>query len=154
MAKALSSFASGRLTNALASGLAIALLLSPHIVPPCGGTMPMRCHWTFKVEWLLAASILVVAGSLWMIRRAEARRVIGGVLAWFGLLVVAVTQSWVVGLCGHPGSECHQAAHWLWLWAALLASVGVYIALRTRSSADRAAVSDPWEDSDKPEKAA
>jgi hypothetical protein len=141
----------GRLTNGLASGLAFALLLSPRFVAPCSGTMPMRCHWTFEVEWLLAVSVLVVSGSLWIVRRAEARRVVGAVLAWFGLLVVAVTQSWVVGLCGHPDMACHHTAHWLWLWAGGLVALGVTIAVQLRpGSKIVVAAPDPWESSNTP----
>jgi len=143
--------ARGWLANGSASGLAIALLLSPRLVPPCDGTMPMRCHWTFEVEWLLAISVLVVAGSLWIVRRAEARRVIGAVLAWFGLLVVAVSQPWVVGLCGHSDMACHLTAHWLWLWAACLVAVGVTIAARVRTGRNVVVhVHDPWESSNTP----
>ena len=114
----------------------------------------MRCHWTFEVEWLLATSVLVIAGSLWIVRRADARRVIGAVLGWFGLLVVAVTQPWVVGLCGHPEMACHHTAHWLWLWAGCLVAVGVTIAARVRTDkTDKNVVvptHDSWESSKTP----
>ena len=116
----------------------------------------MRCHWTFQVERLLAISVLFVAGSLWIVRRADSRRVIGAVLAWFGLLVVAVTQSWVVGLCGHSEMACHQTAHWLWLWAGCLVAVGVTIAARMRTDRNVvgpvvvAPVYDPWESAKTP----
>jgi hypothetical protein len=142
------------LANGLASGLALALLLSPRFFPPCAGIMPMRCHWTFEVEWLLALSVLVIAGSLWIVRRTDARRVIGAVLGWFGLLVVAVTQPWVVGLCGHPEMACHHTAHWLWLWAGCLVAVGVTIAARVRTDkTDKNVVvpiHDSWESSKTP----
>jgi hypothetical protein len=113
--------------------------------------MPMRCHWTFEVEWLLAISVLVLAGSLWIVRRAEARRVIGAALAWFGLLVVAVTQSWVVGLCAHSEMACHHTAHWLWLWAVCLVAVGVTNAAGVRMDRNVVvAVHDSWEPSETP----
>jgi hypothetical protein len=111
----------------------------------------MRCHWTFEVEWLLAISVLVVAGALWIVRRADARRVIGAMLGWFGLLVVAVTQPWVVGLCGHSEMACHRTAHWLWLWAVCLVAVGLTIAVRAH--VDRNVVvpiHDSWESSKTP----
>jgi hypothetical protein len=94
---------------------------------------------------------LVVAGSLWIVRPAEARRVIGAVLAWFGLLIVAVTQSWVVGLCGHSEMACHHTAHWLWLWAGALVAVGVTIAACARMDKNVVVpILDPWESSRTP----
>jgi MFS family permease len=151
MAKTPRISAHGRVANGLASGLAVTLLLSPLFVPPCDGTMPMRCHWTFEVEWLLAVSVVGVAASLWFVRRVDARRVIGAVLAWFGVLVIAVTQSWVVGLCGHSEMACHHTAHWLWLWAGCLVAVGVTIAARVRTGRNVVVhVHDPWESSSTP----
>ena len=144
------------LANALAGGLALALALTPRLVPPCGhqietaagAFVPMRCHWTFQIEFLLAVAALIVAGVLWIVRHAEARRIVGGVLALFGLLVIAVPQPWVVGICGNSEMPCHHTAHWLWLWAALLIAVGIFIALRAKIPADKIAPPDPWEKTD------
>jgi hypothetical protein len=150
------------LANALAGGLALALALTPRFVPPCthqletsaGVPVPMRCHWTFQIEFLLAAAVLIVAGALWLVRHAEARRIVGVVLALFGLLVITVTQPWVIGLCGNPEMACHHTAHWLWLWAALLIGNGIFIALRAKIPADKIIPPDPWEKSDTTKKGA
>jgi hypothetical protein len=141
------------LANVLAGALAAALALSPRFVPPCthqietvaGVSMPMPCHWTFQIEFLLALAALVVAGALWIVRQAEARRVVGGVLALFALLVITVTQPWVIGLCGGSEMPCHHTARWLWLWAALLIADGVFIIARARIPTGQAAPPDPWE---------
>jgi drug/metabolite transporter (DMT)-like permease len=114
----------------------------------------MRCHWTFQIESLLAVAVVLVAGALWGVRHAEARRVVGGVLILFGLLVVAVTQSWVVGLCGNAAMACHETAHWLWLWSVLLVAVGGFVAVSARTRTEKALVSDPWEDPGSPGEAA
>jgi hypothetical protein len=143
------------LANALAVGLALALALTPRFVPPCahqletaaGVAVPMRCHWTFQIEFLLAVAALIVAGALWVVRHAEARRIVGGGLVLFGLLVIAVPQPWVIGLCGNPEMACHHTAHWLWLWAALLMGDGIFIAVRARIPAGQTVPPDPWEDS-------
>jgi hypothetical protein len=110
----------------------------------------MRCHWTFEVDWLLSLAAFFVAQSLWFVRHVEARRVVGGTLALFGGLVVAVSQSWVVGLCLHPEMACHRTAHWLWLWSGGLVGLGFYLVLagRVPSAASFAAL-DPWEASEK-----
>lgn len=144
-----------RVVNVLALCLGVALLLSPRFVPPCGrqaqpvlgASVAMRCHWTFQIELLLAVSTVIVAGVLWIVGHPEARRVVGGVLVLFGLLAIAVTQSWVVGLCGNSAMACHHAAHWVWLWAILLAAVGVLIAVRAGIPARKLVVDDPWDGS-------
>ena len=151
MAKTPRISAHGRVANGLASGLAVTLLLSPLFVPPCDGTMPMRCHWTFEVEWLLAVSVVGVAASLWFVRRVDARRVIGAVLAWFGVLVIAVTQSWVVGLCGHSEMACHHTAPVMrTVWPLLLAFDFAALAHQACRHDVVVHVHDPWESSSTP----
>jgi hypothetical protein len=135
--------------NVLAGGLALALVLTPRLVPPCArmveSAAPMHCHWTFQVDSLLALAALPVAAALWLVRHAEARQTVGGTLALFGFLVIAVTQPWVIGLCGNPDMPCHHTAHWLWLWSGLLMADGIAIAVRARASAGRPVPADPWE---------
>jgi hypothetical protein len=141
------------LENSAASGLALALAVTPRFVVPCahqiqtaaGASVPMRCHWTFQTEFLLALATLIVTVGLWAVRNPEARRAAGSALALFGLLVVAVSQSWVIGLCGNPAMPCHATAHWLWFWAALLVIDGVLIAVPAGFSSDSPALPDPWE---------
>jgi len=147
----LRSEARGRhlLVNVLALGFALALVASPSLVPPCGhgsAMAPMRCHWTFQVELLLAGTAVLTAISLWIVRQQQARTVVGFALVGLGGLVVAVSQQWVVGLCGNSAMACHQTAHWLWLWAGLLAVVGVGVGLRGRGPAGRSDARDPWEE--------
>ncbi|GEM_PF-695124 len=145
--------ASSWIPNLLATALTLALLLTPRFVPPCdhqittaaGGAVPMRCHWTFQAEFLIAAAAVLVAGLLWIVRHGEARRVVGVVLVIFSLLAVSVTQPWGIGLCGRAEMACHHTAHWIWLWAALLAIEGLFIAVRARIPGKHAAPPDPWE---------
>jgi len=152
MANANPNSARERLVNLAAVGLAVALALTPSFVVPCshaitafgGASMPMRCHWTFKVERLLAAAALIASASLFAARHAEARRAAGRTLVLLAALVFAVTQEWGIGLCGSPEMACHRTAHWLWLWAALLAAEGLALALTRKSSAAQAPA-DPWE---------
>ena len=158
----LHKFALRRVSNALAILAGLALVLSPHFVPPCGhqigaaGGMSgaMRCHWTFQVESLLAVAVVLVAGALWVVPHPQARRVVGGGLILFGLLVVAVTQSWVVGLCGNAAMACHETAHWLWLWSGLLVAVGGFVAVTARARVERTITTDEWDDPGSPAKVA
>jgi len=141
------------LANALAGGLALAMALTPRLVPPCEGQLettagvpvPMHCHWTFQIEFLLAVAVLIVAGALWVVRHGEARQIIGGVSVLYGLLVIAVPQPWAIGLCGGSQMSCHHTAHWLWLWAGLLIADGIFIIERARIFRTQDVLPDPWE---------
>jgi len=155
-------FSLKRVSNVLAILGGLALVLSPHFVPPCGSQLGtafgmssrMRCHWTFQVESLLAVAVVLVGGTLWVVPHPEGRRVVGGVLVLFGLLVVAVTQSWVVGLCGNAAMACHETAHWLWLWSSLLVVVGGFVAVTARAGAVKTVARDEWDDPASPAKTA
>jgi hypothetical protein len=141
------------MANMAACALAVALVATPRLVPSCtheiaaasGASIPMRCHWTFQVEFLLAMATLVVAGALWVVDQLEARRVVALGLVLLGFLMVVVPLPWVVGLCGNPAMACHQTAHWIWLWAGLLAVDGLAIAVSSVVKGSVPVVPDPWD---------
>ncbi len=147
--------AKDRLLDIAALGLAIGLWATPCVVPPCshelltasGASVPMRCHWCFQGQSLLAigAVLVVVVGGLAGI--GEARRSSGVFLALLGIMAVSITQSWAIGLCGRSEMACHTTAHWTWLWAGLLVGVGGLIWNRRGQRRQREAVVDPWDSS-------
>ena len=148
------------IAKGLAGLLGLALALTPKFVPPCtrqietaaGYSVPMHCHWTFQIEFLLAISIVIVSVALWFVHHHEALRVLGGVLVLFSGLVYAVTQPWGIGLCGSSKMHCNQSAHWLWIWAGLLALDGAFIAVRSREPNQIKVSEDPWESKIKEDK--
>jgi len=141
------------LSNVVACALAVALVATPRLIPSCthgiaaasGASIPMRCHWTFQVEFLLAVATLVAAGALWVVEHFEARRVVALGLVLLALLIMAVPLPWVVGLCGNPAMACHQTAHWFWLWSGLLAVDGLVIAVCSMVKGRESVPLDPWE---------
>ena len=109
--------------DVVALGLATAILATPCLVPPCahelltasGATVPMRCHWTFQIVRLLGLAAVVVALLLVAARKGARRNATAEFLVLLAALVVAVTQPWMVGLCGRDEMACHTTARWVWL---------------------------------------
>jgi hypothetical protein len=139
--------------DVVALGLATAILATPSLVPPCahelltasGATVPMRCHWTFQTVRLLGLTAMVVAMPLLAVRKGSRRNATAEFLVLLAALVVAVTQPWMVGLCGKDEMACHTTAHWVWLWAALLAVAGLAARWFGQSAQVGGVPPDPWE---------
>ena len=143
------------LLDIAALGLAVGLWATPRVVPPCnhelltasGASVPMRCHWCFQGQSLLAMGAVVVAVIVGLAGKGEARRSRGVFLALLGIMAVSITQPWVIGLCGRSEMDCHITAHWTWLWAGLLVVVGGLIWNRRGQRHQREAMADPWDSS-------
>ena len=139
--------------DVVALGLATAILATPSLVSPCahelltasGATVPMRCHWTFQIVRLLGLTAVVVAMPLLAVRKGSRRNATAEFLVLVAALVVAVTQPWMVGLCGKDEMACHSTAHWVWLWAGLLAVAGLAARWSGRSLRVEVVAPDPWE---------
>jgi hypothetical protein len=133
-----------------ASGLALALVLTPFLFPPCSGSIlaqsPMHCQNTFQVEFLLAVLSVLTAGGLWLVKTSRGQSGLGAVLAILGILAMLVPQSFFLGLCRNPNMPCHQGYHWLWLWAGIQIPVSLAIILASRERIQDGARPDPWED--------
>jgi hypothetical protein len=141
--------------DVVALGLATAILATPSLVPSCaheilmasGATVPMRCHWTFQIVRLLGLAAVVVALLLVGVQRGSRRNATAEFLVLVAALVVAVTQPWIVGLCGRDEMACHTTARWVWLWAALLAVAGLAARWLGKSAQVAVVPEDPWEQS-------
>jgi len=134
-----------------ASGLALALVLTPFLSPPCSGSIlvqsPERCQLTFQVELLLAILSAFAAGSLWWTKISRTQVSLGAGLAVLGILAVLVPQSFLLGLCRSPNMACHEGARWLCLWAGLQILAGVAIFFGSRERTQGEPLPDPWENS-------
>src|ERR1019366_722423 len=138
--------------DVVALGLATAILATSSLVPPCahqlltasGATVPMLCHWTFQIVRLLGLAAVVVALLLVAARKGSRRNATAEFLVLLAALVVAVTQPWMVGLCGRDEMACHTTARWVWLWAALLAVAGLAARWLGKSAQVGAVVPGPW----------
>jgi hypothetical protein len=139
--------------DALGLALAVAIVITPSVVPPCshqllttmGATVPMRCHWTFQVVSLLGGANTLGALGLLFAPRGSRRRTTAEFVALLAVLTVLTTQDWVVGLCGHSEMACHTTAHWVWLWSLLLVGTAVYVRFWGRERVIVAGHGDPWD---------
>ena len=107
----------------IAAGVAVVISLAqlfiPKIFPICqnmimtasGGMNPMRCHYTYQAEFLVALSSLFVAVALYFVHGAEGRRLIGGFLSLLGAITLLLPQSWFIGICANPNEPC-QVTYW------------------------------------------
>jgi hypothetical protein len=112
----------------ISAGLAVAagtsLLVIPSLQPACGGlvptamggAVPMRCHFSYRVELLLAVACVLVALTLFLLTGREARRLGGFFLLILGTLAALVPQ------------PCHTGGTWFETVGVFLAVVGLQAA--------------------------
>lgn len=140
-----------KIISGIAVVLSLALLIIPKVFPTCdagcetmmmpmakGASSPMRCQFTYQVEFLVSIASLLVSGALFLVRGAEGRRLNGLFLALLGVLAVLLPQSWVIGTCGSPSMACNKVLPWVYSTAILLIVTGAVLAwLAPRSVAEQ-----------------
>ena len=107
----------------MAAVVAVSVLMGGCAEPvetAAGGTVPMKCHWTFVATTLVGAvgavtALLALAG-----RTKEGRR-----FAAVAAATVLLTTPAGIGLCGNPDMSCHQTALVLWVAAGIALVVGI-----------------------------
>jgi hypothetical protein len=120
----------------LAAAASVSLLVIPALQPACeglvltamGGAVPMRCHFSYRVELAIGVVSLLVALSLFLVSGREARRWGGFFLFLLGGLAAFVPQSRIIGTCGV--GTCHTGGIWFGIVGVLLALVGLVAAWR------------------------
>jgi hypothetical protein len=117
--------------------LSLALLVTPMIMPICQGLLetktgmmvPMRCHWSYKIEQVIAILSLAVAGLYFLIKNTEARKYFGLAFSVLGLLAILVPTDLIIGVCRSAEMACRHTTAWMWGWAGLLILNGLGIML-------------------------
>lgn len=120
--------------SAVTTVLAVAALIGLLVLPYCsgsiataeGGTVPMKCYWTFHAETVVAVLVLLTAAGQFFLKGTEARRLsslflIAAVIA--GLLLMTDA---VIGLCANPAMNCHRMADFTRIVYALLIAAAVF----------------------------
>ena len=90
-----------------------------------GGTVPMKCHWTFVATTFVGilgvvTSLLALAGST-----KEGRRFAAIASIATAVVAVLLTTPVGIGLCGSADMHCHQTALYLWVAAGAAVVVGI-----------------------------
>lgn len=86
----------------------------------------MRCHFSYRVELLLAVACVLAALTLFLLTGREARRLGGFFLLILGILAALVPQPWIIGTCG--GGTCHTGGTWFETAGVFLAVLGLQAA--------------------------
>lgn len=114
-----------KLVATLATIISLGLLSIPAIFPICppGGRMP--CHYSYRAEFLVAGAALLVAGGMWFLKGAEARRTAGLFLVLLGAMTVLIPRPGLLGVCHHGSGGCGTTALWTTGAGILLGIVGM-----------------------------
>ena len=106
------------------------LLVLPKIFPVCEITDkgPMRCFFTYQVEFMIALLAFIIALSLVFTKEVETKKLTGFLLFLIGIILIVLPTNWVIGICGHAGSSCHTTKAWTDGAAVILALSGVICA--------------------------
>ena len=100
---------------AMAAVVAVSVLMGGCAKPvetAAGGTVPMKCHWTFVATTLVGAAGVVTALLALAGRTKEAATVL-------------LTTPAGIGLCANPDMSCHQTGLVLWVAAGIALVVGI-----------------------------
>lgn len=88
--------------------LSVALLVLPRILPICTGVgaggNPMKCHYAYEAEFIIALLAVIAAAAALVLRTSEARLWNCFVLLLLGISVIVLPQPWVIGICPHGGA--------------------------------------------------
>lgn len=121
-----------RIAAVIAVVISLTLLIVPRIFPVgmlvetvSGSKIPMEGFYAFQAEFLIALASLLVAGTLFFLKEAEARRLSGLFLALLGAIVILIPQSWVIGVCNHDN---RFTVAWTIIGGLLLILAGLYTA--------------------------
>lgn len=96
-----------------------------------GGTVPMKCHWTFVATTFIGAIGVVTALLALVSRDKEGRRTAAIASAAVALASILIASPIGIGLCGgNEAMACHQSASVLWVVAGIALVIAVVQAVK------------------------
>lgn len=113
---------------AMAAVVAVSVLMGGCAKPvetAAGGTVPMKCHWTFVATTLVGAAGVVTALLALAGRTKEGCRFAGIATVAVAAATVLLTTPAGIGLCANPDMSCHQTGLVLWVAAGIALVVGI-----------------------------
>ena len=113
---------------AMAAVVAVSVLMGGCAKPvetAAGGTVPMKCHWTFVATTLVGAAGVVTALLALAGRTKEGRRFAGIATVAVAAATVLLTTPAGIGLYANPDMSCHQTGLVLWVAAGIALVVGI-----------------------------
>ncbi len=112
----------------IAAVISLSLLIIPRIFPvgmlmatASGSMIPMDDFYTYQAEFLIALAALLVTGTLFFLKGAEARQLSGLFLVLLGAIIVLLPTSWVIGVWS---GDNHLTVAWTIIGGLLLILAG------------------------------
>lgn len=101
-----------------ATALSLSLLAGMYVFPPCsglietatGGSVPMKCHWTFRAEIPMAVLLILASAGQLFLKEPKLRRLSSIVIMALAAAGIAITTDAVIGICMKAGMACHTTA--------------------------------------------
>ncbi|SHN58007.1 protein of unknown function [Desulfitobacterium chlororespirans DSM 11544] len=101
-----------------ATALSLILLAGMFVFPPCsglietaaGGSVPMKCHWTFRAEIPIAVLLILAAAGQFFLKEPKLRRLSSLLIIALGAAGIAITTDAVIGICMKAEMACHTTA--------------------------------------------
>ena len=90
-----------------------------------GGTVPMKCHWTYQSIRVIAAAGFACAIGGFFCDSKMSRRIVASLIIVMAALTAVVPTDAVIGLCANPEMHCHTAAWGVWVAMAIAAVLGI-----------------------------
>ncbi|SDD57381.1 DUF4418 family protein [Sporomusa acidovorans] len=117
----------------LALVFSLALFTTPILFPICQGLMetkagmpiPMKCHWSYRIETVLAMLGIGLSGLYFWVKNAEVKKYFGLGFLIIGLLVIFVPTNLIIGVCNSAKMPCRATTSWMWTWGGLLVLTGL-----------------------------
>lgn len=122
------------------SGLFILHPCTVTIATAAGGSVPMKCHWTFRAEIPLAILLVLIAAGQFFLKGTEARRLSSLFIMAVAVVGYALTTDAVIGICAEQTGmmeACHTEAKFCWLLFALLIIASVLQLILSGKDASR-----------------
>lgn len=94
------------------------------VATAAGGTVPMKCHWTFRAEIPVAIVLVLTAAGQFFLKDTEARRLSAVFIMAVAAVGYVLTTNTVIGICSMP-MACHAAANFCRIMLALIVIVAV-----------------------------
>ncbi len=110
----------------------VVLLVLPRIFPICtgfeGNGNPMRCHYAYQAEFIIALLAVILSAGPLVLRTAEARLLAGFIIFLLGIIVIVLPQPWAIGICPHLSTPCHKTTFFVTIGGGILALAGALLA--------------------------
>ena len=97
-----------------------------------GGSVPMKCHWTFVADTFVGILGAIVGLLGLTCKETSGRRASAIALMACAVVAIVLTTSVGIGLCGMEDMRCHVTAHIVWALAGIGIVVGIIQALKAK----------------------